>query len=192
MMIHMRPANFPSPDPNAPYRAAIQAMADGHAYVMLDETNPYTTSNVEASIPSSSRSRPPRYPSTNRAGSSQPQIIAPHIESIKMLLRQFEHLPNYHVDDQTMQKRLQDLGLTPETFLDALYICTNTDHPVMKSANAGGGSRERILQHLATICSQRGISKIMRRSAGIANNDPTDLVLNTLHFALTKDGRKVS
>ena len=150
----------PTSDQNAPYREAIQALADGYGYVPNHGAQTLSLSLVNCHDQSlGSRTNPIEIPS-----SSDPVVMV-EIEDIRRAFRQwkFYYEGSRGVTDWVVMDRLNEVNLSAQTMVDVVNILKQPMHPFMRELQTTRNEACGILYHLAGILRTRGWGKSLQR-----------------------------
>lgn len=179
----MRPTR-PSADPNAPYRAAIQALAEGYPYVDLNESQTSTptpshellshltrTQSVGSHQASSSREQP-------TSSSSQTQLL----DELKIKLKNNGDHRALRLTDDTIMTRLRSINISLETLSEALKILDTPSHPTLRSLKMFDSEISSTQWSIGTILKGRLTKQDMIEALQRANDDPEQLISEICHY----------
>ena len=179
----MRPSSSSSPDPNAPYRAAIASLVDCNFFAddpteQLETSHP--TSQQDAFVELRPRSTTPSLVpgASAEIGTSTASPIT--VRTIRQYLLE-KRLVNNFLLESTIQSRLNVGNLSAETFLAALKIVDDASHPLLARLGVRDQERAELIYRLAGITTNTaGFRIAMRTAAQSANNNSDQLIANIL------------
>ena len=183
--------NFPgSPsDKNAPYRAAIQALASGYGYVPNDHTDNDGTASPSSASPHAhhpdDRLTELAQTRSRRVASSSSSRTANLADIVEALRRSGIHYKRTVFED-TLLSRLETLEISINTLLSAINIARSAHHTAMQSLNANPDETLAVIGELASIINYAGAKPHTVTAAKNAENDPARFVANILESIRAK------
>lgn len=204
----MHPSRPSSPDPNAPYRAAIAALA-GHP--IEDEFNQAQPAPVQYQHNPHDGLPPRRHGNSDRLNQIAHQLgagvgvamemMTPRtvpaapidvatssaapitVDTIRRYLSGIGHHGKY-MADATIQGRLNGTNLSTETLLAAIQAAHNPNHPIWAAMGASQFEREAVFLKLSGIVTNKsGFRESLKTRVRNANNNPEQLIINLLEHA---------
>ena len=175
----MRPSSSSSPDPNAPYRAAIASLVDCNFFA--DEpTEQLQTSHPTSHQDSFSELRPRGTTQSLVPGASAEIGTSTASPITVSTIQQYlldKRLVNYFLTESTILNRLNSVNLRAETLLAALKIVNDASHPLLARLGVRDQERTELIYRLAGITANTaGFFIAIRMAAQNANNNPYQLV----------------
>lgn len=184
----MRPSFTGSTDPNAPYRAAIAALADGNVFA-----NPHAESS-ETSHPMHPHTAfaglNPRNQSGSASNASVPVASASTsstplvtISALKRYLSDKGHWDADALRLVTVMNRLSKMHLSPQTLYDALEILHQAHHPLCAELNLSNQEIIELKHRIAGIVTNKGGFMLpMQTIFQNCNNNPKQLIIDVLTY----------
>ena len=205
----MHPSRPSSSDPNAPYRAAIAALA-GHPIDQQEFNHPqpapaqYQQNAHEGLPPRRNGNRDHLNQIAHQLGSGvrvAMEIMTPRtmpaatldvatssaapvtVDTIRQYLSGIGHHGKY-MADATIQGRLNGANLSTETLLAAIQAAHNPNHPIWAAMGASEFEREAVFSRLSGIVTNKsGFRDLLKTLVRNANNNPEQLIVNLLQYA---------
>ena len=175
-------------DKNAPYRAAIQALAAGYGYVPSDHTDNDSNASASAASPHAlhHEDRLTELAQTgNRPAASSSSSRSATLAEIVEALRRAGIVYKRTVFEDTLCSRLQMMGISTTTLLAAIKIACSTHHPVMRSLNSNRDEAITVINELASMINYAGAKPHIATAANNSDNDPARLIANILETIRT-------
>ena len=180
--------NFPGspPDKNAPYRAAIQALAAGYGYVPNDRTDNASPSAASPhALHHDDRLTELAQTGTRPVASSSSSRTATLADIVEALRRSGIHYKRTVFED-TLLSRLETLEISINTLLSAINIARSTHRPIMQSLNANPDEVLTVIGELASIINYAGAKPHTVTATKNAENDPARFIANILESIRAK------
>ena len=204
----MHPSHLSSPDPNAPYRAAIAALTgnpiDEQEFNQPEPMPAQYQQNAHEGFPPrrnvnrdrlnfiahnlGSGVRAAMDMMAQRASTATPTDVATSsaapitVDTIRQYLNGIGHYGKY-MADLTIQARLDGANLSIETLLAALQTAHNPYHPLWAALGASQLERETVFSRLAGIVMNKsGFRDPIKTVVLAANNDLEQLIANLLRY----------
>ena len=204
----MHPIHPSYSDPNAPYRAAIAALAgnpiDIEEYNQSEPTPAEYAQQVHEGLPPRRNvnrdrlnliahnlgagvgvamemiaEREEAATHTQMATSSSTYVT---VETLRQYLSETGHRGEYMVDE-TIESRLRGSNVSTETLLTALQTAQNPNHPLWAHLGANTRQRDKVIAKLSGIVDNRsGFRYPMRDLLRNAQNDPNQLIAILLQY----------